>query len=354
MDPIKQRSRGLFYVIGIFLIIMIGQVFIYGNFIKDLQQDREGVNDLSMIRGEIQRYTKLGISDFDMMSVETQALGEVIDALFIKYRDRGSTGTEQNDLSRDYEIDQLEMKWAELKKRIKTYQTDPTEANLFAVIGKSEECWGISDANVIQQQFDRDKNAAYAKYFTLTFGINLFIIILILLLYKRFIHNTLSDSAVNDALTGIFNKGYFDEYLSYEIARALRKQRPFSLIMYDIDHFKIVNDTYGHRRGDSTLKTLTEVVQKCKRNADVIARIGGEEFIILLPDTTSEDAFLLATRIRKTVEDYPFEEIGRLTISLGITDFVVTDSKDTLLGRVDAALYKAKENGRNRCELIEG
>ena len=145
-----------------------------------------------------------------------------------------------------------------------------------------------------------------------------------------------------------------DEYLEYEIARAIRKQTAFSLIMLDIDHFKLVNDTYGHRRGDYALKTLAEVVQKSKRNADVLARVGGEEFIVLLPDTKLSDAIQLAERIRKNVEDFTFEEIVRMTISLGITEFKQTDSKESILKRVDSALYKAKDNGRNRCEIIEG
>jgi diguanylate cyclase (GGDEF)-like protein len=175
-----------------------------------------------------------------------------------------------------------------------------------------------------------------------------------MLLYKRYVHNSLAASAVHDSLTGIFNKGYFSEYLQYEIARAIRKQMPFSLIMLDIDHFKLVNDTYGHRRGDYALKTLAEVVRKSKRNADVLARIGGEEFILLLPDTRLSDASRLAERVRKSVEDFPFEEIGKLTVSLGVTEFTQTDNHESILKRVDSALYLAKANGRNRCEALGG
>jgi diguanylate cyclase (GGDEF)-like protein len=124
--------------------------------------------------------------------------------------------------------------------------------------------------------------------------------------------------------------------------------------MLDIDHFKLVNDTYGHRRGDYALKTLAEVVLKSKRNADVLARIGGEEFIILLPDTGLSDAERLAERVRKNVEDFSFEEIGKMTVSLGVTEFTQTDNHESILKRVDSALYLAKENGRNRCETLGG
>jgi diguanylate cyclase (GGDEF)-like protein len=175
-----------------------------------------------------------------------------------------------------------------------------------------------------------------------------------MILYKRYVHNSLASSAVHDPLTGVFNKGYFNEYLGHEIARAIRKQLPFSLIMLDIDHFKLVNDRFGHNRGDYALKTLADVVLKCKRNADVLARIGGEEFIVLLPDTGLQDAGLLAERIRKSVEDFTFEEIGKMTISLGVTEFIQKDNKESLLKRVDTALYLAKSNGRNRYEIIGG
>ena len=353
MDQIKQRSRGAFYIIAVLLVSLVVQVVLYGSFFRSIQADRAVINDLSKIRGEIQRYSKLQVSNLDILSVEAKSLEAEIDAMIITNKEDFENAITKN-LTRFYELNQLDTKWRELKVKVDAYQINPTEENLFALIGKSEECWTVADANVIRQEFIIQKTTSYSKYFTVTFGVNLLIIILILLLYKQLIHNSLRESAINDSLTHIFNKGYFDEYLSYEIARALRNQQTFSLIMFDIDHFKVINDTYGHRRGDSTLKTLSEVVNKCKRNADVLARVGGEEFMILLPDTTSEDAFLLATRIRKAVEDYPFEEIDKLTISLGITGFIATDTREKILNRVDAALYKAKENGRNRCELIEG
>lgn len=175
-----------------------------------------------------------------------------------------------------------------------------------------------------------------------------------MILYKHHVLNSLTASAINDSLTGIFNRGYFEEYLQYEVARAARKDVEFSLIMYDIDHFKNVNDTYGHHRGDYALKTLSEVVQKSKRNADVLARIGGEEFIILLPDTKAASALLLAERIRKSVEGFLFEEIGKMTISLGVTEFIEGDTAESILKRVDSALYRAKGAGRNRCQVVMG
>ena len=350
MNPMRSKYRSVFFVAGIFLLLLVAQVVLYGSFFNELRSGTEVINDLSRIRGSIQRYTKLELSG---AKISNQELEVYIDGLIAKNMDT-PTEADLKSVSSLYDIKTLNTKWDELKLVVRDYRADPSRANLRAVIGKSEECWEVADATVIRQQYIVNKTAAYYKYFTVTFGINLFVIGLVLLFYKRYVHNSLASSAIHDALTGLFNKGYFSEYLEYEIARSIRKHMPFSLIMLDIDRFKRVNDTYGHRRGDYALKTLAEVVRKAKRNADVLARIGGEEFIILLPDTSLSDAGQLAERVRKSVEDFPFEEIGKLTISLGVTEFTQTDNHESILKRVDSALYLAKENGRNRCEVLGG
>lgn len=350
MNPIKPRSRSIFYIISIFLILLIVQVILYGNFFGTLKSDTEVINDLSRIRGSIQRYTKLELSDANK---EGMTLEYEIDNLLTK---NISTPHAKclNNVTQRYDLTEIDAKWRQLKSLIHDYHENPTPMITQAVIDKSEECWKAADEYVLRKQYLVDKTATYYKYFILTFGINLFVIALVLYIYKRFTLNSLAASAINDPLTGIFNKGYLDEYLEYEIARAVRKQTAFSLIMFDIDHFKLVNDTYGHRRGDYALKSLADVVRKSKRNADVLARVGGEEFIVLLPDTKLIDATQLAERIRKNVEDFAFEEIGKMTISLGVTEFNQDDNKESILKRVDSALYQAKGNGRNRCEVSGG
>lgn len=350
MDFIKQKSRGVFYIVAVFIVLLIIQVFLYGNFFEALKADMEIIHDLSRVRGLIQRYAKLEISGDTAGAQELKAQVDVLmsDDLNISQEKRIKS------LSQLIDLKLLHHEWAALKSLTKDYQAAPNPDHLSAVISKSEECWQIADANVLQQQYTVNKTAAYYTYFTFTFGFNLLVIVLALFLYKRYILNKLAASAIHDALTGVFNKGYFDEYLDYEIARAVRKNRTFCLVMLDIDHFKHVNDNYGHNRGDYALKALAETVGSCKRNTDVLARVGGEEFIVLLPDTAIADAIKLAERIRKTVEDFSFEEIGRMTISLGVTEFKQTDQKEHLLKRVDSALYRAKENGRNRWESIGG
>ena len=157
--------------------------------------------------------------------------------------------------------------------------------------------------------------------------------------------------SITDALTGIYNRMKFDQELKQEIARTVRYHSPLSLIMFDIDHFKQVNDTYGHHRGDEVLKEVVLLVQKEIRKTDIFARWGGEEFVLLCPHTEKSDAVALSERIRGRAESHVFHEAGRITLSFGVGSFIEgQDDSMTFLPRIDAALYKAKRRGRNRVE----
>lgn len=157
-----------------------------------------------------------------------------------------------------------------------------------------------------------------------------------------------------DELTGLANRRYFHEILKRELAQARRFTSYFSLIMADIDHFKAFNDTHGHLIGDLALKKVAQVLLQNTRGIDLVARFGGEEFVILLPKTDRQGSFAAAEKLRQCVEETLFTQpqgtsTGRLTLSLGLAEFPA-DSKEMyeLLDRADRALYRAKETGRNR------
>lgn len=158
--------------------------------------------------------------------------------------------------------------------------------------------------------------------------------------------------ATTDSLTGIANRREFNLQLGKEIERAKRYNTPLSLVMYDIDHFKRVNDTFGHDTGDSILQMLTAVVKANIRTVDFIARWGGEEFMILMPQSDEASAGDAAEKLRQKIIRHSFNQIGSLTVSFGVTAFAPNDDSNTFLKRVDTALYKAKENGRNRVEIL--
>ena len=161
-----------------------------------------------------------------------------------------------------------------------------------------------------------------------------------------------------DALTGLFNRRYFEEALDREVRRAIRYNLPVAVLMADIDHFKMYNDTQGHYQGDNLLKEVTARLTENTRQVDIVARFGGEEFVVILPMTTKTHARLVAEKLRRSVEEtkIPGEEVlpgGRLTISLGLAAYPEDASDPTgLVQAADAALYSAKRKGRNRTEMF--
>ncbi|WP_339723103.1 GGDEF domain-containing protein [uncultured Paraglaciecola sp.] len=158
-----------------------------------------------------------------------------------------------------------------------------------------------------------------------------------------------------DGLTGLYNRRFWEEQFVMEFKRSLRSDNPSTLIMLDIDHFKKVNDTYGHPAGDEVIKALAGIIKKATRETDIAGRYGGEEFAILLPDTPVANVEFVSERIRRLVEKcvVEYDEINiSFTVSIGIAGFVKTHKDSTQwLDSADKALYKAKESGRNRVVL---
>jgi len=151
----------------------------------------------------------------------------------------------------------------------------------------------------------------------------------------------------SDSLTGLWNHGYFQYLLGRETKEAALKKEPFSLLMIDIDNFKIFNDTYGHQAGDFILKNISNIFRELARSIDLIARYGGEEFVILVRNTKKEEALVLAERLRKSVEERP--NLKNITISIGVTSFPEDgEEKEILISKADRALYEAKGTGKNK------
>ena len=166
------------------------------------------------------------------------------------------------------------------------------------------------------------------------------------------------NAALRDPLTKAYNKKYFVDQLGVEIAYAKRHRTPLSLVIFDLDHFKRINDTYGHVAGDMVLMELAELVQAMLRTEDVFARYGGEEFAIILRGIALSDAGVLAERLRAAVEQRPFVNSGQrlpVTVSVGVAEFdeQVEDSIG-LVEAADGALYAAKQSGRNKVLLKYG
>ena len=150
-------------------------------------------------------------------------------------------------------------------------------------------------------------------------------------------------------LTRLANRRFFIDFLEKAMAFAKRHEQALSVIMADLDNFKSINDTYGHQAGDQVLAAFAQVMQASIRQEDLAARFGGEEFILMLPGTTLEDATILAERLRESLENLTFPPLKtRVTASFGIAQYQPDDTFETLVKRADEGLYAAKAAGRNR------
>ena len=165
----------------------------------------------------------------------------------------------------------------------------------------------------------------------------------------------LQHESITDSLTGLKNRRYFDQRLYEEVAHSKRYRLPLSLLLIDVDHFKKVNDTYGHTIGDEVLKSLSQIIMDMLRDSDVVARYGGEEIVVITPNTDKAEAVRLAERIQKVVNKSTMstidttQELVQITISVGVASLgLVVLDKEGLIEEADKALYEAKKLGRNR------
>jgi diguanylate cyclase (GGDEF)-like protein len=164
-------------------------------------------------------------------------------------------------------------------------------------------------------------------------------------------HEEIYRLTITDGLTQVANKRHFRDFLEREIARAVRHGRPLSLVLFDLDHFKSINDRYGHLAGDRVLQGISSMVSAQVRRDELLARYGGEEFAVVLPETNLEEAAAFCERIRQQIEHATFDFDGkplRATVSLGVATLAASESMASLIARTDAHLYAAKQAGRNR------
>lgn len=156
--------------------------------------------------------------------------------------------------------------------------------------------------------------------------------------------------SIRDGLTGLYNRRYFLECLENEIAASNASGLPICLLMIDIDHFKVINDTYGHSVGDEIIKLLVKSTRNCLRDHDVFGRYGGEEFTVLLPNCSFDDGRRIAQRICDNAADQRYRKSIGFTVSVGLAAYIPGESAQRLIDRSDKNLYTAKNNGRNRVE----
>lgn len=315
-------------------------LFVY-QFYRNSKDDAAIINSLGKIRGSIQRYVKLILVKDE--SLDVAEVDRTVNELISQYENDNIPFLES-----------IKTTWSNIKELSDKYLKDSNYSNRQLLINESEKIWETSENLVRSKQYSSENDMVYLLLPVAFLTLEFFVGIGLLYIVKKYVYDNLESITLYDLLTDVYSRRYFFELLKGEISKAQRKEYMFSVIMFDVDHFKKVNDTYGHDKGDYVLKTIADIVKSSIRKADALSRIGGEEFTILLPDTNIDKATALAERVRRSVEDYKFDVVGRATISLGVTEFKADDSSDTLFKRVDEAMYLAKNSGRNCVKVNSG
>lgn len=206
-----------------------------------------------------------------------------------------------------------------------------------------------------QAELDYQKRQIQMQYLVNTLAGVIALLTMTLLMRSRQFARRMKLLATTDELTGLFNRRAILEQGGSELQRASRFHRPFCTLMFDIDHFKSINDTYGHEVGDTVLKKVSEVVNGSLRDSDRLGRIGGEEFLLIAPETDLDDAVNLAERVRCNVEAIDFDEMRdrKVTVSIGVSRLKDEDDISDVIRQADEALYISKHEGRNRTSVFQ-
>ena len=309
----------LLYISGCFLFILI--FILYKNrAINKINKKLEKANDqISQQQKMVDKYVQILTTDLD------GKITNLNDAYC------NSIGYTQDELQGDYfdKIRHPDMKKEFFKKLWETIKSENTWKGEIQTLSKDGRSLYFNV--VIEALYEKNKKIGY-----------------------RSIAEDITDKkrieelSITDKLTGLNNRLKIDELLINHIDLYKRYSTPFSLILLDIDDFKLVNDTYGHDLGDYVLQEIAKVLQDHVRITDEVGRWGGEEFIVICSNSDENSSFIVAEHIRKAIEKFSFTTVGKQTVSLGVSEFKDIDTVSSLFEKVDKNLYKAKEDGKNK------
>lgn len=344
----KKTGKFLFAFVAIAFIVVVQLIMLFNGY-RSIEPDILMINEVASIRGYIQRYSKLVVVGFRDQQMETK-IDKLLELSVIQ-TERMSKKVKSEDFVCTSEMQEEWQQLKELAKKSVASENEIEKQNLKVdVISLSEELWKMGDKIVLQSQSVSQNKIYYFRSIALAILLTILVLFAVVVMFKGIL-NSLEENSTYDMLTHAFNRRYFDFVLRQEISRANRKKGEFSIILMDIDFFKSINDTHGHSTGDRVLQEMSSLIMQTIRKADVFSRVGGEEFVCILPDTSSESAFLTAERIRKLIESHSSGDLPKVTMSFGVTEYRLEESAEELMNRADLALYEAKAQGRNRTVL---
>lgn len=313
-----------------------------------MEQDSTLINKSGMIRGGIQRVVKLELNGSDIKE-NIESIDAIFDEFLVQEKYR-LVSSNMHDFVLKIEL--LQIEWNYLKELIATYNETKSPKDKENLIERSEYLWILAeDALFMVSRISLQKTYMLNNTFFI-FLIDFLLIVFVIFIINKKIRNKLEVLSTIDALTNTKNRNMYTESLDFELELIKRYKNNTAYIVLDIDHFKKINDTFGHDAGDCVLKEIVVVLEETIRKTDKLFRIGGEEFVIFAKEIKEEKLEYLAEKIRKKVEDFDSKISHKFTISIGATMFKPTDTKDTIFKRADEALYVSKNSGRNKVTIV--
>ena len=335
MPKLKNSPSFILFVILFVILIpgLIGSIILSLNVKKHFTNNTIIINRLGQIRGLSQRYTKL-----KLVNVENSLIIKKIDKNF-KFLD---TDFKNKKLMSEPKINFL---YTQIKVLWKKLELASNKDDLIKI---SENLWKISNelTSSVANIFKKREEKCIRRVLILNTLLAFIVITMSIIIYFT-IKKGLEKDKIIDPLTGLYNRRYFNEKIEYFIEYYNRYKEPFSVIFIDIDHFKKVNDIYGHQKGDEILQKISSLIKKDIRNSDLAFRYGGEEIVVLLPKTDLKTAYSISKRLKEKIKTIKLDESKHITASMGVGEYKGETLKE-FIEKVDFALYKAKEEGRDK------
>lgn len=316
--------------------------------ITTVLKDPQLINESGIIRGSIQRISKLALCG-EEYSQPMQRLNR----LLLRQPEQDSKTNDKNvqfyfDIRQD-----LLQQWRQLSNgflHLSSLPSNRTESKKIRrrLLSGSELCWNLANRMVLHAQLSSEARLDKIHWLIPLYIVSALLIFTLLLQIRRYVHRRLEWLAAHDPLTDLNNRRAFNDRIQEELQLYHRKKIPFTLILFDLDNFKSVNDRFGHDVGDTVLRRFAELLKTNTRKTDSICRIGGEEFAVILTGAEGKSAAVSADKIRVLTSELRFTGGCSVTVSGGIAEVAEGDSLTTLFKRADEALYFSKEHGRNK------
>ena len=338
----KNVKRGIsisgviIVVLGIiFILTLLNGLFFSSQLKRSIYDDAFIINKLGQIRGSIQRYAKLKLVNdqkYKIIAQKTETYRQILNKLITK---RNIPQKDYNKFITDYH--KIDLCW-------NTLQQSKTKES---IIKSSEQCWNITNYITTEyQHISEFKTKKLMQRIIFSTVLAAVLILAMIIFTYMLIKKGLEKDKIIDPLTKLYNRRYFIDTMKYYTDIYKRYKRPFSLIFLDIDNFKQINDIHGHQKGDEILKSVSKILRNNIRNSDMAFRYGGEELVIILPETTLEEAYQVAEKLREEIKKIKIDS-KPLTSSFGVGEYNGESIFD-FIERVDEAVYAAKKAGKDR------